>query len=40
MCEGNTKILVCTTYKVNIWKIPQGIAKVSTMIKYFDVEKT
>ena len=37
--EGHTKILVCTTYKVNIWNIPPETAKVSTLIKFFDVEK-
>ena len=39
-CEVYTKILICTTYRVNIWKIPPEAAKVSTLIKFFNVEKT
>ena len=40
ICEGHTKILVCTTYRVIIWKIPPEAAKVSTLVKFFSVEKT
>ena len=39
ICEGYTKIWVCTTYRVNIWKISPEAAKVSTLVKFFNVEK-
>ena len=38
--EGHTKILVCTTYRVNFRNISPEAAKVSTLTKFFYVEKT
>ena len=34
------KILICTTYKLDIQKNPTEEAKVATLVKFFNVEKT
>ena len=34
------KILVCTTCVLNVLKYPPEAAKVATLVKFFNVEKT
>ena len=38
--EGHTKILVCTTCRLNIFWNPPEAANVATSVKFFNVEKT
>ena len=38
--DGHTKILVCTTCGLNIFKNPPEAVKVATLVKFFNVEKT
>ena len=38
MREGHTQILVCTTYRLNIFLNPPEAAKVATFVKFFKVE--
>jgi hypothetical protein len=38
--EGHTKILVCITCGLNVFKNPPEAAKVATSVKFFNVEKT
>ena len=40
ICEGHTKILVCSTCRLNIFLNPPEAAKVATSVKFFNVEKT
>ena len=40
ICRGHTKILVCTTYRVIIWKILSEATNVSTLVKFFSVGKS
>ena len=40
ICEGHTKILVCTTCGLNISKNSPEASKVATSVKFFNVEKT
>ena len=39
ICEGHTKILVCTTSGLNVLKNPPEAAKVATLVKFFNVKK-
>ena len=38
--EGHTRILVCTTCELDIFLNPPQAAKVATLVKFFNVEKT
>ena len=40
ICEGHTKILVCTTCGLNIFKNPPEAAKVATLVNFFNVGKS